>query len=334
MPSRTEPDSRPFNARLVEQVCKAHDWTYADLDGGAGYLFMVTDAGRGVLSGSGAVCAYPTNSASAYTIARDKAFTHAVLEAAGLASIPTELVFLEAARRHLRAPGREGGDLLARADRLDFPLFVKPNRGAHGDFAERVADVAALADYLDRAARRHDQIVVQPVINAPEYRVLVVGGQARFQYRKAEGGLAGADGVTWQAVLERQNADLAREALSPVPHSQFIAALHRVGLRAEAVSGEGAWLELPGRRNVSTGGHPVEFTERVDADLGRLSIAATSALGLDVAGVDLFRAEGDAPVILEVNANPSFASLEALGQIALAEQIWADILAAALDASR
>lgn len=330
MASPSPPDSRPFNARLVAQVCEERGWGFVDLDDGAGYLFAVEHDGRRVLSGSGAICAYPTNPASGYTIARDKAFTHAALEAVGLASIPTDLVFLESARRHLRAPGREGEDLLARADRLDFPLFVKPNRGAHGDFAERVADHVALADYLERAARRHDQIVVQPVVDAPEYRVLVVGGQARFQYRKAEGGLAGAAGETWQAVFERLNADLAREALSPVPRSHFDGALERAGLRAQAISDEGAWLELPGRRNLATGGYPVDFTEQVEADLARLAIAATEALGLDVAGVDLFRPEGGAPLMLEVNANPSFASLEALGEAALARQIWADIFARAL----
>ncbi|WP_295692082.1 hypothetical protein [uncultured Maricaulis sp.] len=334
MASRSQPDSRPvsrpFNARMVAQVCAEQGWRYADLDGGAGYLFAVEDAGRRVLSGSGAVCAYPTNPASAYSIARDKSFTHAALVAAGLSSIPTELVFLESARRHLRAPGREGEDLLARADRMNFPLFVKPNRGAHGDFAETVADRAALADYLGRVARRHDQIVVQPVIDAPEYRVLVVGGQARFQYRKAEGGLAGAADESWQAVFERLNTDLKREALSPIPHGQFVAALEHAGRRAEAISGDGAWLELPGRRNLATGGHPVDFRVEAEAEPAQLAIAATAALGLDVAGVDLFWSKGNPPRVLEVNANPSFASLEKLGQTALARQIWTDILAAAL----
>ncbi|MFY0638923.1 ATP-grasp domain-containing protein [Maricaulis maris] len=323
-------DSRPFNARFVEAMCRRRGWNFSDLDGGAGYLFAVTAGDRRVLCGSGAICAYPGNAASAYTIARDKAFTHAALSAAGLDSVPTELVFLEAARRHLRAPGREASDWLARATTLDFPLFAKPNRGAHGDFAERIEDADALADYFTRAARRHDQVVIQPLIDAPEYRVFVSGGRACFQYRKSDGGLVGDGVASWRALFEAMNAELAAEALSPVPAAVFTGALVKAGIRADERAGIGQRLALPGRRNLASGAQTEAFSQSIEPELARLALAAAAAIGLDVAGIDLFCAEGGAAHILEVNANPSFASLETLGELDLAQEIWDDILARAL----
>lgn len=330
MPSCSASDTRPFNARLVDQVCARRGWHFIDLDGGEGYLFAAEAGGQRVLSGAGAICAYPSNSATAHTIARDKAFTHSVLVSAGLASVPTELVFLETARQHLRAPGREGQDLLARSGSLSYPVFAKPNRGAHGDFAERIDGPAELEDYLRRVAPRHDQIVIQPVVSAPEYRVLVVGGKARFQYCKAEGGLVGTGEGSWQARFEYMNDRLRADALSPIPEAGFVQALLAAGMKAGDLAPSGAWLPLPGRRNLATGGQPLDFRTSVDPHLAELACAASAALGLDVAGIDLFQPPGQTPVVLEVNGNPSFASLEAIGRTDLALQIWDDILVAAL----
>ncbi|OLF77712.1 hypothetical protein AWH62_03300 [Maricaulis sp. W15] len=324
----------PFNARFVRSVCARQGWRHVDLDGGAGYLFAVEADGARVLCGSGAVCAYPTNSATAYTIARDKAFTASVLAAAGLAHVPTELWFVETARRHLRPPGRERADLEAGAAARTYPLFAKPNRGAHGDFAERIPDAAGLRDYLARIAPVHDQIVIQPLVEAAEYRVFVVGGQARFQYGKSEGGLTG-DGVSnWADLFAALNAQLQADALSPVIDDLFETGLAAIGAAPSDIAGTGQRLPLAGRRNLATGGYPVGFCTKVDPALGALAIAATAALGLDVAGVDIFAPAAGDPLVLEVNANPSFSSLESLGETALAEAIWTDVLGRALAAAR
>ncbi|WP_291844612.1 hypothetical protein [Maricaulis sp.] len=331
MPETVSPDPQPFNARFVRRVCARQGWNMVDLDGGGGYLFAVEAGGRRVLTGAGAICAYPTNPATAYTIARDKAFTAAALAGEGLAHVPTSLWFIGTARRHLRPPGRERADLEAQAGSLTYPLFAKPNRGAHGDFAERIETSAALLDYLARVARAHDQIVIQPLVEAAEYRVFVVGGRARFQYGKAEGGLGG-DGVsTWTDLFESLNARLAADALSLVPASAFSTGLAAISASPSDIARTGQRLPLGGRRNLATGGYPVGFRTDVDPALGALAIAATSALGLDVAGVDLFAPDAGEPLVLEVNGNPSFASLEGLGEEKLAEAIWADVLRRALE---
>ena len=78
----------------------------------------------------------------------------------------------------------------------------------------------------------------------------------------------------------------------------------------------------------------MDFTTRVEPALAGLAEAATAALGLDVAGIDLFAPPGAAPLVLEVNANPSFASLEAIGETGLAVALWTEILERALGAGQ
>jgi len=333
MPDMHPSDRLPFNARLVRQVCLQQGWHYVDLDGGEGYLFAVESGGRRVLGGSGAVCTYPTNSATAYTIARDKAFTASVLSQAGLAHVPGELWFLEEARRHLRSPGRERQDLARRAGMLSYPVFAKPNRGAHGDFAECIETADQLLDYLDRAALVHDQVLIQPLVQAAEYRVFVIGEQARFQYGKAEAGLVG-DGVSdWDGLMNALNERLVAAALSPVREAEFRAGLAAIGAFGSDLTAAGQRLTLAGRRNLATGSQPVGFRTDIDPKLAELGVAAAAALDLDVAGVDVFVPDGGDPLVLEVNANPSFASLEVLGETDLAEALWTEILMRSLAAA-
>ncbi len=333
MQSMAAPDRTPFNTRLVRTVCQRQGWQFLDLDGGEGYLFAVEAGGRRVHCGSGAICAYPGNSATAYTIARDKAFTAAMLAEAGLPNLPTSLYFLETTRRHLRAPGRERADLELWGATASYPVFAKPNRGAHGDLAEQIRDHDGLLDYLDRAARAYDQVVVQPYVEAAEFRILVVAGEARFQYQKVSGGLVGDGQSSWRELLESLNRNLQDNALSPVTGTDFAAGLDARGQGADDISEAGVSVLLPGRGSGATGGQAVGFTTGVDPDLSGLAVGATKVLGLDVAGVDLLRPAPGAPVVLEVNANPSFASLESIGEHAVAEALWTDILARALAAA-
>lgn len=67
------------------------------------------------------------------------------------------------------------------------------------------------------------------------------------------------------------------------------------------VAREGEW-----RANTSLGARALPIVPR--PEWSRLAIAATRALGLDVAGVDLVL-EGDAPSVLEVNGYPGFRAI-------------------------
>lgn len=149
-----------------------------------GYLFAVHKEDREVTFGSGACSPFVVNSAKAYTLCRDKAYTYLLLARAGLPTIPYQLYFLDERRAAWRKGGRERGDLEAWAAKADFPLFAKPNLGSRGEFAEQINSRAELTDWIERVSQAHESVLVQPLVRGREYRVFVLDGEALFSYRR------------------------------------------------------------------------------------------------------------------------------------------------------
>jgi D-alanine-D-alanine ligase-like ATP-grasp enzyme len=316
----------PDSARYARDAAAAIGAAFEDLDEGGGYLFRVVKDGRSVLGGGGNVCAYPVNSATAYTISRDKAHTKTVLASAGLAVIPGGLFFAHKRRAAMRGPGREAEDAVAHVRRRDYPVFCKPNMGSRGTFAEIVADEAGLKDYIARVAVEFETFLIEPVLQGAEHRVVVRDGQPVFHSTKTQPALVG-DGVsTLERLLERLNATLPEQGVSPAPLSTLALA----GRKPGDIPTKGERVPLPGRRNLSAAGDAELVSTDVAPKLAQLAIAAVGAIGLRFGAVDMFdiSAAGNLSqlVVIEVNGNPGLRTLEIAGRSDLIRAIWTSML--------
>jgi glutathione synthase/RimK-type ligase-like ATP-grasp enzyme len=322
----------PDPARYARDAAQAIGATYQDLDRGENYLFRIAKDGRFVVAGAGPVASFPVNSASAVSIARDKAFTNAVLVEAGLPTIPGGLFFAHQRRVALRGPGREVSDARAYAARLGWPVFCKPNTGARGNFAEIVADESALADYAARVAVEFEAFLIQPVMRGAEHRVLIQDGRPIFHAAKQAPALIGDGRRTLGALLAELNASLAGTGVSEWPASAF--ALQERA--ASDVLKAGERLALPGRRNLSAVGEIERFSADVPAPLLAVARAAVAAVGLRIGAVDMFDRSpgGDLSdlVVIEVNGNPGLKTLELAGRMDLIRAIWTGMLKELLEA--
>ncbi|MGE0829409.1 MAG: RimK family alpha-L-glutamate ligase [Hyphomonadaceae bacterium] len=239
-----------------------------------------------------------------------------MLAARGLRHIPSQLFFVNDAHKHLRGQGRELADARAFAAAARYPIFCKPIDGSQGAFAEIISDEAQFARYLARVGARHYAILVQPVIEAPEYRVFVLDGRALFSYRKARPLLTGDGKSTLQ--------ELARAPETVRAYDEKGACY-----RAADVAPAGALLHLEGAANLAAGGAAENLTTQTPARFADVAIAATSAIGLRLAAVDLFDLAGDL-IIIEVNSSPAIKTLELHDRWDLIETIWTANIDAAL----
>ena len=321
----------PAQTRYIARACAKLGYRFTDLDKGGGYLFSISDGKHEIVSGAGPICSFPLNSAGAFGIAKDKFHTNSVLRHAGLPVIDSALFFLSDEYRKLRTPGREIEDAIAHFARMKKPVFAKPNQAARGNFAEVITDEAAFQDYLARVARRFDTILLQPVVDGTEHRVFCIDDKAIFSTRKADFALEGDGRATILELIRAHNAELKGTGVSAVDEKAALVALatrHKLG--GDQVPAKGARVVLPGRRNLSAGSDVADFTTDVPRPLADLALKAAKAVGLRVAGVDVFDASPKRDlsrlVVIEVNGNPGMQSLEAIGRDDLIDKIWAMVL--------
>jgi len=311
-----KPGFYPDQSIYAEFACAEFGLTFRDLDGGSGLIFSVASPGKLLHFGAGRCSWYPQNNATASTLASDKYFTGKILGDAGMPTIGGEYFFLHDRHRAHRPAGHERDDALAYFANLGASAFVKPLTGSRGDFAQRVHSEGALGRYLDDVAKYYDAVLIQPIVEGIEYRIFVLDDAALYCARKRPPFVLG-DGVrTLRELFTAHNDALRSRGLSPASPGDHDPTLDTVLAKDER-------RDIPGRMNLSAGGTMVLESPPSEAAVA-LAKAATSALGLRVAAVDLFVDVGDpnAATVIEVNSNPSIRLLEESDRGDLILKIW------------
>ncbi len=148
-----------------------------------------------------------------------------------------------------------------------------------------------------------------------DHRVLVIDGHVAAVAERRPPSVTGDGTLTIAQLVERLNDDprrgdghenlLTRASIEPRE-------LVRQGFTASDVPDVGLQVRLQATANLSRGGDAVDRTDDIHPGLAELAERAASAVGLDVAGVDLLVEDITAPpeaqrvAVIEVNAAPGF----------------------------
>jgi D-alanine-D-alanine ligase-like ATP-grasp enzyme len=318
--------SLPDPARYAMDAAAAIGADYADLDNGGGYLFRVSKGGKSIVCGAGGICSFPINSATAFTLSRDKAHTKTVLKDAGLNVVEGGLFFAHKRRVGLRGLGREAEDARRFAAELGYPVFVKPNQGSRGNFAEIVSDDAGMADYIERVAVEFESFLIEPVVRGAEHRVLIHDGAPVFHSVKEAPFLTGNGQQSVASLLAELNLSLSASGVSSYPP----AVMGLAGWRPQDVPAKGDRISLPGRRNLSASGSVERIAPGAPPMLAEIAARAVAGVGLRIGAVDMFDLSGANDLsevrIIEVNGNPGLKTLELAGRKDLVGAIWTSML--------
>ncbi len=232
------------------------------------------------------------NSAVAHRIASDKSATAELLALSGIASVP-HAFFLgpPAGPRTPLAP------MLRLLDAHPGGLVIKPNEGTSGRLVARVTTRDALARAVDAIFMANMNVAIAPLLEIDdEVRVVLLDGAPQLVYAKQRIVVVGDDRQTFREL-----------ALAATPRERHVEVIDN--LRVEIDDGDLDAIVPSDTQRLLSWRHNLEFGARaIMLDDGEsrdacvaLAIAATNALGIRFASVDVVRAQ-DRWQVLEINS--------------------------------
>lgn len=271
------------------------------------------------------------NGYAASTVVHDKAFTVALLRAAGI-NVPKHLLFGHKLppkwlldKRDLKRIPKAGLEAAQEfAEQVGYPAVVKPNASRGGKGVTFVDNAAELIEAADTIAVAHPMLLVESWQNGRDHRVVILDGKVLAAYERRPATVIG-DGVHgMRGLIEIRQKQLEEEGYNgviPWEDERMDKVLHRQGLSRTSVPEAGRSVQLFDIANISNGGTLHDMRNKIHPDYVALCQKVADSCGLILAGVDVLTDDISAPIdpdkpeytIIEVNASPGLANLYASG---------------------
>ena len=242
----------------------------------------------------------------AVELASDKEETNSILRDLGLPVPAQRLV-------------RTSRDAKRAAERIGFPVVLKPLAGNHGRGVSINLRTLEDVEVAFEKAREHGRnIIVEAHIEGFDHRLLVVNGKLVAAAKRVPGHVVGDGKHTLEELVDIVNQDPRRG----VGHEKVLTRLEfdhqadrlleKLGYDRSTVPEEGEVVFLRSTANLSTGGTAIDVTDVIHPDNREMAERTIKAIGLDIGGVDFlcndiaqsYREAGGG--ICEVNAGPGF----------------------------
>ena len=242
----------------------------------------------------------------AVELASDKEETNTILRDLGLPVPKQKLV-------------RRPQDAVRAAERIGFPVVLKPLSGNHGrGVSINLKTPDDIKAAFDKAREHGRNVIVESYLEGYDHRLLVVNGKLVAAAKRMPGHVVGDGKSTVEQLVDTVNEDPRRG----VGHEKVLTRLEfdhqaerllqKLGHERSTVPKKGEIVYLRSTANLSTGGTAIDVTDVIHPDNREMAERTIKAIGLDIGGVDFltkditesYREAGGG--ICEVNAGPGF----------------------------
>ena len=214
---------------------------------------------------------------------------------------------------------RRARDAVRAAERIGFPVVLKPLAGNHGRGVSINLRTPEEVEVAFEKAREHGRnIIVEGFLEGFDHRLLVVDGKLVAAAKRMPGHVVGDGAHSIEELVDIVNQDPRRG----VGHEKVLTRLEfdhqaerllqKIGYDRTTVPPDGEVVFLRSTANLSTGGTAIDVTDVMHPDNREMAERTIKAIGLDIGGVDFlikditesYRDIGGG--ICEVNAGPGF----------------------------
>jgi len=216
----------------------------------------------------------------AVELASDKEETNSILRDLGL-PVPKQRMV------------RSSRDAKRAAERIGFPVVLKPLAGNHGRGVSINLKTPEEVEVAFDKAREHGRnVIVESFLEGHDHRILVVNGELVAASKRVPGHVVGNGKQTIEQLVDVVNEDPRRG----VGHEKVLTRLEldhqaerlltKLGYDRKTVPAEGETVYLRSTANLSTGGTAVDVTDTIHPDNREMAVRTIKAIGLDIGGVD------------------------------------------------
>ncbi len=275
-----------FPVQMVELAKMAEEMGYevSWVDKWSGGLMEI----NGRFFGYGLIPKFPLNSGISRQLVRDKVYGYMLMEKNGI-KVPEGDYFFRYDEKYLKqTEGKGVQEAIEFASRLNYPVFVKPNRGALGRDCKLVINVEELKDGLEKIWTSDFMAIIQRVLNGREYRVMFLDGEVILAYEKSKLYVEG-DGITnLKQKAKKQESRIKKQD-------------------EEKILKKGERYYLTDVANLSGGGVVVGVVDDYSDGLKNLVKKISDVFDLRYGGIDFIGGDVnnvDELTVFEVNADP------------------------------
>jgi cyanophycin synthetase len=208
-------------------------------------------------------------------------------------------------------------DAIEAANRIGYPVVVKPNQGNMG----RAVSIGMRNRREVRAAYKRAReidrsVLIEELVEGNDYRLLVINGEFVAASKRTPGHVVGDGKSSVEELVETLNQDPRRGTgpTSPWTRLELDEQADRLlldrGMERTSIPKKDEVVFLRKNANTSAGGTAIDVTDDVHPDNRQIAVRAARAIGLDIAGVDFLTEDISRSMwrtggrICEINSRP------------------------------
>ena len=251
------------------------------------------------------------NTLGASEIASDKDYANFFMKKMGYPTIPGEAYYSKEWCQTIKS-NRNIKAAYSYAEKIGFPLIVKPNSGSQGTNVIMVRDKKEFYQALQEIFKKDKIALVQKIVKGKDFRIVVLDNKIISAYQRIPFNVVG-NGFSTVKKLIKEKLDnfniLNRPARIKIGDKRLLKNLNDLGLTLNSVLKKDAKILLLNNANLSTGGESIDVTKTIHTDFKNIAIKLTKDMGLRLCGVDLMiQGEISDPArkywVIEINAAP------------------------------
>ena len=210
-------------------------------------------------------------------------------------------------------------EALSTADRIGYPITVKPLVGNHGrGITTNITAPDDLEQAYNNALKIYDEVLVEKFLDGFDFRILVIDGKFTAAAKREPAFVFGDGESTIGELIDAENKDPERgfgheKNLTRIKvdfMTERLLSSHNMTL--EDILPEGEKLYIKSTANLSAGGKAIDVTEEVHPMVRSMAEHISEIIGLNVIGIDLIAPTLATTMsqsgggVIEVNAAPGF----------------------------